>query len=375
MLLASSLWLTGQYGLRHAALMMTGGILGMVLYHCAFGFTAAWRVFLTQRRGRGVRAQMLMLGLAVLLFFPALDSGSLFGREVHGFIAPLGMSVVVGAFLFGLGMQLGGGCGSGTLFTAGGGNVRMIVTLAFFITGSVIGTAHFQWWQDLPALPPVSLVDTLGVGRGVSLNLALFAGIAGATGYMETKRHGRLEPAPISAEGRRRWLTGPWPLVPGAVALALLNFLTLALAGRPWGITSALALWGSKLLETLGGNVSGWAYWQMPWNQASLEASIWADVTSVMNIGIMLGALMAASLAGRVSPTWRIPRRSLLAAMIGGLLLGYGARLAFGCNIGAFFSGIASGSLHGWLWLIFAFLGNMVGVQCRRWFFFPPHGS
>ena len=43
--------------------------------------------------------------------------------------------------------------------------------------------------------------------------------------------------------------------------------------------------------------------------------------------------------------------RSLAAAIIGGLLLGYGARIAYGCNIGAFFSGIASGSLHGWLWL------------------------
>jgi hypothetical protein len=33
-----------------------------------------------------------------------------------------------------------------------------------------------------------------------------------------------------------------------------------------------------------------------------------------------------------------------------GLVLGYSARLAFGCNVGAYFSGIASGSLHGWVW-------------------------
>ena len=58
-----------------------------------------------------------------------------------------------------------------------------------------------------------------------------------------------------------------------------------------------------------------------------------------------------------------------MAAAIGGLLLGYGARLAFGCNIGAYFGGIASGSLHGWLWLVAAFAGNMLGVRLRPLFF------
>ena len=51
--------------------------------------------------------------------------------------------------------------------------------------------------------------------------------------------------------------------------------------------------------------------------------------------------------------------------MFGGLLLGYGARLAYGCNIGAYFSGVASGSLHGWLWLVAAFAGSVVGTHLR----------
>jgi uncharacterized membrane protein YedE/YeeE len=88
-----------------------------------------------------------------------------------------------------------------------------------------------------------------------------------------------------------------------------------------------------------------------------------------MDIGIMLGALLAAGLAGRFAPSLNIPARSLLAAVIGGLLLGYGSRLAYGCNIGAYFSGIASGSLHGWLWLIAAYAGNVVGVRIRPLFF------
>ncbi len=89
-------------------------------------------------------------------------------------------------------------------------------------------------------------------------------------------------------------------------------------------------------------------------------------MTSVMDFGIILGALLAAGLARKFSPTWRVPLGSLLAAIVGGLLLGYGARLAYGCNIGAYFSGIASSSLHGWEWAIAAFAGNVAGTRLRR---------
>lgn len=364
------LYLGQAISLNQAALFLVGGALGVVLYHAAFGFTSAWRVFITDARGRGLRAQMIMLAVAVALFFPALDAGSVFGTSVHGFVAPIGVSVVVGSFLFGVGMQLGGGCASGTLFTAGGGNVRMVVTLIGFILGSVIATHHVDWWWSQPAFDAVSLVSTLGLGGGLALSLALFAGIYGLTMVIEKRRHGALEQAPASERaGWQRFLRGPWPLIWGAVGLAVLNFATLALAGRPWGITSAFALWGAKLFQSLGIDVSQWTYWQYAGNASALEGSIFADVTSVMNVGIILGALAAASLAGRFAPSLRIPFRPLLAAVIGGLLLGYGARLAFGCNIGAYFSGIASGSLHGWVWLIFGFLGNMAGVRLRPWFF------
>ena len=100
------------------------------------------------------------------LFFPVLAAGSLFGQPVQGIVAPIGVSVVFGAFIFGLGMQLGGGCASGTLYTVGGGSTRMLLTLAFFIVGSTLGAAHFHWWTDLPTLPKTSLVKLLGAVDG-----------------------------------------------------------------------------------------------------------------------------------------------------------------------------------------------------------------
>ncbi|WP_062220128.1 YeeE/YedE family protein [Aureimonas sp. D3] len=355
---------------RQGALFLLGGALGLVLYHASFGFTSAWRVFIAEGRGRGLRAQMVMLALAVLLFFPVLASGALFGMPVKGSLAPLSTGVVFGAFIFGIGMQMGGGCASGTLFTAGGGNARMLVTLLFFVIGSVLGTVHFDWWLSLPALPPVSLVQSFGAAGGIALSLALFAAIAAITVWVERRRHGALErEAPSPTQGFARFARGPWPVVAGAIALALLNFVTLALAGRPWGITSAFALWGAKGAAALGFDPTSWSYWQTPANAQALSSSVFTDVTSVMNFGIIAGAMLAAGLAGRFAPSLRIPLRSLVAAVIGGLLLGYGARIAYGCNIGAYFSGISSGSLHGWLWLVAAFAGNVAGVRLRPLFF------
>src|SRR4051794_8888118 len=69
---------------RQGALYLLGGALGLTLYHALFGFTSAWRVFIADRRGAGLRAQMVMLAVAVVLFFPPLSQGVLSGQPVHG---------------------------------------------------------------------------------------------------------------------------------------------------------------------------------------------------------------------------------------------------------------------------------------------------
>ena len=363
LIVVGALYLAQTVNGRQAALYVVGALLGITLYHAAFGFTSAWRVFIADGRGAGLRAQMVMLAVGVALFFPALADGSLFGMPVTGLVSPAGTSVVVGAFLFGIGMQLGGGCASGTLYTVGGGSTRMIVTLVAFIVGSVVATAHMPFWTALPSLQPISLVKSLGVGPALALNWIVFAAIAALTVVIERRRHGRLVAAHTQPPHASPWLHGPWPLMAGAIALAALNFVTLALSGRPWGITSAFALWGAKAASTVGVDVASWPYWASKANATALAAPVSRDVTSVMDIGIVLGAMLAAALAGRYAPVWRVPLRSLVAAIVGGLLLGYGARLAYGCNIGAYFSGIVSGSLHGWLWLVAAFFGNVVGTR------------
>jgi uncharacterized membrane protein YedE/YeeE len=362
-----ALWVASAATARLAALFLVGAILGLALYHGAFGFTGAWRTAWTTGRSGAVRAQMLMLAVAVAIFLPALDAGTLFGQPVRGFVFPAGWEVALGAFLFGVGMQIGGGCASGTLYTAGGGDTRTAVTLVCFVAGMTLGAWDAERWADLPALPPVALPAVLGLWPALALNLAVLAAVAWALAARERRLTGRVEP--LFTRPGARLLTGPWAPAWAGLALALGNAATLVLAGRPWGITQAFATWGSRASEALGiADPVFWPYWEDPTRIDLLHRPLVQDATHLMNLGLMLGALLAAGLAGRFAPSLRIGLRPLLAAVLGGLMLGYGARMAFGCNISAFFSGVASGSLHGWIWIAAALPGTWVGIRLRPLF-------
>lgn len=349
-----------------AAVLAIGLLLGVTLYHASFGFTAAYRRLLLERDLSGLVAQAVMLVAASALFAPMLAAGEVLGHGVGGAVAPVGIAMLLGALLFGIGMQLGSGCASGTLFTAGGGSPRMMLVLACFCAGSWWGSLDLPWWHALPALSPLALGDVVGWGPAVVLQTLLVGAV-----LLALHRRGYRVRRPIWQDGgltAAALLRGPWPLLLGALALALLNAAMLAASGSPWGVTWGFTLWGAKAAAALGWDPAGSAYWSAPWARAVLDGSVLASTTSVSDIGILLGAAIAATLAGRFRPGWRIGARPLLAAVLGGLMMGYGARLAYGCNVGAFFSGVASTSLHGWAWIAMALPGSAIGVRLRPWF-------
>ncbi len=350
---------------RLAVLFAIGAACGFTLHHAAFGFTSAYRRLLVTRDTAGVEAQLLMLATATLLFAPVLASGNLFGMPVVGANAPVGWQVAIGAFMFGVGMQLGDGCGSGTLYKVGGGSARIVVTLLAFCAGGFWASLHMGAWQRLPDFGVLALGETMGWGPAIVTQLAFLAVL-----YVVLRAFGKNNVAvvPSPPSGWRRMATGPWPFAIGAILLALFNFATLAVAGHPWSITWGFTLWGAKFARLAGWNSTADAFWSGDFQREALDAPVLHDVTSVMNFGIILGAVLASGFAGKFGRATRIPLRSLAAAALGGLMMGYGARIAFGCNIGAFFSGVASTSVHGWLWIAAALPGTWLGVRLRPMF-------
>ncbi|WP_379968926.1 YeeE/YedE family protein [Ectobacillus sp. sgz5001026] len=364
-----AVWLGNAFSGKQAELYVLGGFLGLALYHAHYGFTSSFRYFLSDKKGVGIRAQMILFVITNLLFLPFLIKGTMFGHPVVASISPVGVSLLFGAFLFGIGMQMGDGCASGTLYHLGGGDARSVITLVGFIIGSVIGSAHFIWWTNLPHLQPISFLQSFGTVGGFAFNLLLIAIVFFITIFVERRSHGKLETV-FSKEpfSLKMLLQGPWSWMAGTIALAIGGVAFLLIAGKPWGITSAFALWGAKVSGAIGIPVETWGYWKSAPNAAALNTSVFHDGTTVSDIGIMLGALLAVALSGKAIrfSLRSYPFKMLVGLMIGGILMGYGARLAFGCNIGAYFSGIASFSLHGWVWMIMAMLGSIVGIQLRN---------
>lgn len=347
-------------GTRQLGIFAVGLWIGGVLLHTEFGFTGSLRRFVSGGNSEALRAPLALLALTTVALAPALAAGEAFGQSLGPASAPLAVQVAVGAFMFGIGMQLGGGCGSGTLFSLGGGNGRMLIVILFFCLGSFLASLHMDRWAALPTMPPVVLGERLGWPLAAGGQAALIGLLWWWLGRARASGGLRLSTQAQRLNSHRLWLA--------VLCLPVLNLATLLLAGHPWTITWAYALWGAKAAVALGWDPSSAPFWQGAFQSTALRDSIFADVTSLMNIGLVLGATGAALAAGRWSVHFDLRPGALIAAIAGGLLMGYGARIGFGCTIGALLSGIASTSLHGWLWFAAVLPGTWIGARLRPGF-------
>lgn len=314
-----------------------------------FGFASSYRALFQNGDASGARAQVLAVAAVSALFAIANSFLPILGFNPAYFVIPAGVSVALGAAMFGIGMQLSNACGSGSLVATGTGSIRMLIVIPAFIAGSFWATLDSSFWNALPAFPATMLGDTIGWPPALFLYALVLMAVW------------KLLPAGNRIPGR---------LIVGALVLAILNFLTLVAAGHPWGITWGFALAGAKIAQGLGWTPDQSPYWQEDWAKAALDGSLLGDTTVLMDIGVVAGAFAASMMAGTFGRHERPPPMQLVAAAVGGLLMGYGARISGGCNVGAFFSGVASFSPHGWLWIAMALAGVWAGLRLRPAFGF-----
>lgn len=370
--LVLALWTAAGVSVRAATVFLMGGLLGFALFRASFGFTGPWRALVATGRSRGFRATCLMMAVAAVIVMPLVNGGGYAGA-----VSGMGGAFLIGALMFGVGMQMGGGCASGVAFTAGGGAARNMATLVAFVAGSVLGSVHFPWWNaTMPPVVRVSLVESFGLPATLALTLAALGALAFAALAHERRRTGAVfaPPPPPAAPLARRALFGPWTTWEGAALMGLLTAAVVLVTGAIWGVTFGYTLWGAKALHALGFDLAAWtfpghdvAFWAQGWAAAALREPLFRNDSAAMNVGLLLGAAVAAGMVGRWRPSLaELAPGPLAAALIGGLMMGYGARLSFGCTIGALVGGVTSGSLHGWVWGAVAFLGTWPGLWARR---------
>ncbi|MCB2029669.1 MAG: YeeE/YedE thiosulfate transporter family protein [Burkholderiaceae bacterium] len=346
-LAAFFVFLALSVSIRQAVLLLVGVGMGMALAGARFGFTTGWRQLIEHKDPQGVAGQVLLLALASLAALPLLGVFP----ELHAALGPPSVSLLLGAFVFGLTMQIADGCGSGTLYKAGLGVPLNMGILPLFALGSFLGSVHLDRWLALGQIEPVALGEQFGTGGALALTLVLLA---------LTLLLVRAWVGP-----GRQWIARRW--IWGAVVLAVLATLNLLLAGQPWGVVYGFGLWAAKLSTGLGlFDPAANMFWGQEGNTQRLSQTVLMDVTTITNVGILGGALWISARAGGGNAAKPLDRQQWIVGLVAGFLLGYSSRLAFGCNIGAMLSGISTGSLHGWLWVPLAFAGSLVGVRVRR---------
>ncbi|MGA0585255.1 MAG: YeeE/YedE thiosulfate transporter family protein, partial [Castellaniella sp.] len=270
-------FLAWSVALRQALLFLVGIGLGAVLAGARFGFTTGWRRLIEQRDPSGVLAQLVLLAIAAAVSMPLLAA---YPTDLAAALGPPSVSLIVGAFVFGACMQVADGCGSGTLYKAGLGIPLNMAILPLFAIGSFLGSATLDRWLALGALPPYGLVTHFGAPVALLMTLA---GLV-LVGVGVVRWAGRAAPL-----WNRKLL---W----GAVLLAALAVLNLVIAGQPWGIVYGFGLWAAKIAAAAHlFDPSANAFWSEPVNAATLAQSVFLDVTSITNIGILAGALWIAA--------------------------------------------------------------------------------
>lgn len=144
-----------------------------------------------------------------------------------------------------------------------------------------------------------------------------------------------------------------WPVTTGALLVAVTNVFLFAF-DRPWTVSDGLRNWGDWLFRFLG--IIARPDLLPPWLFSG----------SILNLGLLAGALAAALLsrefAIRVGPAGELVKGGL-----GGALMGTGAVLAFGCNIGGFFSALSALSLSGLAMMLGLGIGAYLGLRYLLW--------
>lgn len=144
-----------------------------------------------------------------------------------------------------------------------------------------------------------------------------------------------------------------------AGVLAAFYFL---ITGTVWAVTGEFTRFGGHILRLFNIEPSGWAYFQM----IGLEGTPLTRTDGWIVFGMLFGALIMVLLGN--SFKIRVPqqRRRLLQGFIGGIIAGLGARLALGCNLAAFFTGVPQFSFHAWIFMVATAFGTYVGVKIVR---------
>jgi len=356
---------------------------GFVLQRGRFCFASAFRDLFLLGHGRTMKGVLIGLAVASVGFaivmarqVPTTDLG-FFPPTAN--VLPVGMHTALGGVLFGIGMVLAGGCVSGSLYRMAEGYIGSWVAFAGLAGGLLVSGFTWNWWweRSISTSPRVWLPEFLGHSGALVLTLGALAAVFVGVLWVE-HRAGMVIPAPhhaddvsesvaddLKAIGRKVFVQG-WPILITGSVLGGLNVL-LFTAQEPWGFTGEIARWSADLAALFAAPPPA------PMGVMDLPGCVYvpSDGSLVNHMTFLVGGMWVGALGGALGAgefKLRIPTRPARYAQSlgGGVLMGYGAGIAMGCTIGAFFSSIPSLAINGWVFALFLAVGAWIGTMLIR---------
>lgn len=287
--------------------------------------------FTTQFRSVLMGILVGSIGITVIKYFS-------FGTLDYLNVSAIGGTLVIGAFIFGMGMTLAGCCASGMFVRLAEGNSVHIITLIYAILGYVLANIQYEdIWSPLDEHSlSVFLPRMFGWIGGVAIHLVIIILLYVLALRREKKSFGDVIPNEP---------TDHWKYTTGAILLGLIAIVEYITVQNGPSITGGFYIVAENdiSLETVG--------------------------PLVFDIGVFMGAFTSTAARTGLRFVKITSLKQTIPSMIGGFLIGYGSRVAGGCNISSFFGAAASLSLSGWVFMIFLFAGVFIGLKILNKFF------
>lgn len=379
--------------------LFAGLMLGYVLTRSRYGFAGGVKRLYLRGEGTLTKSILLLLAVTSIVFF-GIQWKAAMGGAVPAYEKDLiaagaklipgtqnvyftNIATVVGGLIFGFGMMLAGGCGSGTLADLGEGEGRALIAFVFFVLSAAPG----EWARraiDKTAIGQIGvrlhLPQVMGYGFALLATLAALALLYLLTVLYERmrKKEGTYaDPMGDYEEFERPLLHNPndssffrvyhklfverWSFNKGALMLAIAAIFVMVTTNKAWGVSTPLVTLDVALAQALG----------IPIPQELVDAGfvkrvqngLLNDGGTVRNIGMFFGCAIAFLLAGRYNLNFKFRFKDALWFALGGIMLGFGSRFAFGCNIGAMYSAITNFSISGWVFLVSMALGGYIALK------------
>ncbi|MGQ4272791.1 YeeE/YedE family protein [Terrihabitans sp. B22-R8] len=344
--------------------LLTGTALGIVLQRARFCFLCNIRDFVQHRDGRGVLAILVALAAGAIGYFVVFGSWmpvpvpERLPPDAH--IGPVSAALALGAVVFGLGMVVAGSCISAHIYRLGEGSPPSPFALIGAFLGFGLG---FQTWNslflaDLAKGPVVWLPHHLGYPGALAVTLAAIGALAAWVLWRAAPVRENVSSTAAQAIFVDRWP----PVTAGLIVGAIGTYAYLRFA--PLGVTSQIgsgARSASGALGILPETLYGLDTFR---GCATALGEFWLTANGHLVIGIVLGSLASALVAGQFKPAWPKPKQ-VANGLIGGVLMGWGAMTALGCTVGVLLSGIQAAALAGWVFLLFCTLGVVSGLAIK----------